>query len=121
MQDTTRFLLLFGSVTGKAESIAELIAEEAAKRGFHPDLKCLDQVGIGVRMLGKILNFLIIFDPLGRSTVTASSDHYMYVRPHFSKFLKTKQTSSGMVIAAGGTVDLAEGIIDDTFLVLLIF
>ncbi|TRY69277.1 hypothetical protein TCAL_12164 [Tigriopus californicus] len=45
MHDPSRFLLIFGSVTGKAESIAELIAEEAAKRGFAPDLQCMDGVG----------------------------------------------------------------------------
>lgn len=45
MHDPSRFLLIFGSVTGKAESIAELIAEEAIKRGFAPDLQNMDGVG----------------------------------------------------------------------------
>ena len=40
-----RFLLIYGSVTGKAESIAELIVEEAKKRGFEPELQCMKDVG----------------------------------------------------------------------------
>ena len=63
-----------------------------------------------------------IFDPLGRPTVPARSDHYFCtlspsVRPHFSKYQKTKQTSLKIIIATGGTVGLAEGIIDDICLV----
>ena len=50
----------------------------------------------------------------------AGSDYYFctyfrpYVRPQFSKYCKTKQSSSEIVIATGGTVGLAEWIIDDT-------
>ena len=55
-------------------------------------------------------------DPWGRPKVTAGSDHYFrtccpYVRPHFSKSHKTKQSSnedSDLVIATGGTVGLSE-------------
>ena len=39
------FLLLHGSVTGKAESIAELLAEQAAERGYEVDLCCMSSVG----------------------------------------------------------------------------
>eukprot|EP00095_Tigriopus_kingsejongensis_P011925 snap_masked-scaffold507_size152468-processed-gene-0.25 protein:Tk11925 transcript:snap_masked-scaffold507_size152468-processed-gene-0.25-mRNA-1 annotation:"hypothetical protein LOTGIDRAFT_225295" len=45
MHDPSRFLLLFGSVTGKAESIAELIAEEASKRGLTPALRSMEGFG----------------------------------------------------------------------------
>ena len=45
MQKPKRFLLLYGSVTGKAQSIAELIADLAAKKGFDADLQCLDGFG----------------------------------------------------------------------------
>ena len=60
---------------------------------------------------------MMFFDPLGRTTVTTSSDHCFHtccpyvclsVRPHFSKSSKTKQISS---------VGLAKWIIDDTCLV----
>ena len=39
-----------------------------------------------------------VFDPRGRPTVTAGSDHYfrtycLSVRPHFSKYRKTKSSS----------------------------
>ncbi len=44
MVSMPRFLLLHGSVTGKAESIAELIAEEADRRGLHADVHCMSQV-----------------------------------------------------------------------------
>ena len=36
-------LLLYASVTGKAESIAQLIAEEAEKRGLELSLRCMNQ------------------------------------------------------------------------------
>lgn len=58
MHDPSRFLLIFGSVTGKAESIAELIAEEAIKRGFAPDLQNMDGVGKSVR--APMMNFLFV-------------------------------------------------------------
>ena len=45
MKAPPRFLLLFGSVTGKAESIAELIAEQATTKGFTADLQCLEGIG----------------------------------------------------------------------------
>ena len=49
MKAPSRFLLLYGSVTGKAESIAELIAEEAGKKGFNADLQCMEGIGKKVR------------------------------------------------------------------------
>ncbi len=48
MRSRPSFLLLHGSVTGKAESIAELIADEADRRGFDVDLRCMSEVGKGV-------------------------------------------------------------------------
>ncbi len=42
-------VLLHGSVTGKAESIAEVIAEEAERRGIDVTLHCMSQVGKEVR------------------------------------------------------------------------
>ena len=52
----------------------------------------------------------LLIDPLGRPKVTAGSDHYfrtccLYVRPHFE---------ARTVIATGGTVGMAEWIIDGT-------
>lgn len=38
-----RFLLLYGSQTGQAEAIAEIIREQALGKGFHPELHCLDK------------------------------------------------------------------------------
>ena len=38
-------LLLHGSATGKAESIAELLAVEAEKRGLEFEVKCMSEVG----------------------------------------------------------------------------
>jgi len=41
------FLILFGSVTGKAESIAELLHRDAESKGFETRLHCMadqDQV-----------------------------------------------------------------------------
>ena len=35
------FLLLYGSQTGQAKAIAELIFEESTKRGYTPKLLCL--------------------------------------------------------------------------------
>jgi flavodoxin len=46
---TRSFLILFGSVTGKAQSIAELIHREAEVKGFEARLLCMsqmDQVGL---------------------------------------------------------------------------
>ena len=43
--NTGRFLLIYGSVTSKAESIAELIAEEAGKRGLQAEVHCMSQIG----------------------------------------------------------------------------
>lgn len=45
MNEDGRFLLIYGSVTGNAESIAEQIANEAEKRGFQVDLQCMKGVG----------------------------------------------------------------------------
>ena len=48
-------------------------------------------------------------DPKTRPIVVTISSH---VRPHFSKSRHTKQIKEKIVIAAGGIVVLAEGIID---------
>ena len=58
-------------------------------------------------------------------TLTAGSDNQFqtcpFVRPtNFSKSCKTKQLSSQIMLTTGGTVGLAEGIIDDTCVVMLI-
>lgn len=37
-----RFVLLYGSQKGQAQSIAEGLAEEAEERGLVADLNCLD-------------------------------------------------------------------------------
>ena len=61
------------------------------------------------------------FDPRGRPTVTAGSDHYfrtccLSVRPHFSK---QNQFQAKTMFTTGETVGLAEWIMDDTCLVSL--
>ena len=38
-------LVLYGSATGKAESIAELLAAEAERRGLHVEVKCMSELG----------------------------------------------------------------------------
>lgn len=38
----SRFVLLYGSQKGQAQSIAEGLAEEAEERGLVADLNCLD-------------------------------------------------------------------------------
>ena len=58
-------------------------------------------------------------DPRGRRTVTACSDHYLvYVRPSvlptFKNLAKQNKFQVRIVIVTGGTVCLAEGVIDDT-------
>ena len=73
--------------------------------------------------------FFLSIDPLGQLKVPAGSDHYfrthlrpyVCVRLHFSKCHKTNKGRLNIMIATGGTVGLAEGIIDDTCLVLSIF
>ena len=75
------------------------------------------------------LSLQLSIDPLGRPTDPAGSDHYFrtdfrtYVHPHFSKYSKkTKQMSGKNNYHTGGTVGLAEGIIDDTAInVLFVF
>ena len=56
-----------------------------------------------------------VFDPLGRLTATAGSDHCFQmcpsVRPHFSK---QNNSQAKTMFATGETVSLAEWIIDDT-------
>ena len=59
-------------------------------------------------------------DPRGRPTVTAGSDHYfrtccLYIRPSVPTFqnLAKQNVQARIVIATGGTVDLAGWIIDD--------
>ena len=38
-------LVLYGSATGKAESIAELLAAEAERKGLRFEVKCMSEVG----------------------------------------------------------------------------
>ena len=65
----------------------------------------------------------LFFDPLGRPTVTAGSDHCFRtccpsVRPHFSNLEKqTKKFLEKTMFTTGVTMGLAEWIIDDTCLV----
>jgi methionine synthase reductase len=40
-QDLKRFLLLYGSQTGQAQSIAEEIYRQAIEKGYKPDIHCL--------------------------------------------------------------------------------
>ena len=62
----------------------------------------------------------MLIDPRGRPTVTTCSDHYFHmcylsVLPSFSTFqnlAKQNKVQGRIVIATGGTVDLAEWIID---------
>ena len=63
-------------------------------------------------------------DPLGRPTVMTYSDYYFHKKSSVRPFLLTFHSLSKQnklkvktVIATGGNVGLAEGIIDDTFLV----
>ena len=41
---TKSFLILYASVTGKAESIAELIHRDSEAKGFQSTLICLSEV-----------------------------------------------------------------------------
>ena len=67
---------------------------------------------------------IMIFDPLGRPTVRAGSDHYFrtcFRRKSvitFQSIAKQNKRRLKIMIANGGTVGLDEGIIDDTCLVL---
>ena len=46
-------LVLHGSATGKAESIAEIVAAEAEKRGLDAELRCMSELGDSLeRFLG---------------------------------------------------------------------
>ena len=68
-------------------------------------------------------------DPRGRPTVTAVSDHYfrtccLYVRPSvrtFQNLAKQNKFQARTVIATGGTVGLAEWIIDDTHFLFFLY
>ena len=74
-----------------------------------------------------ILYTLLIFDPLGRPTITADSYHYFHtccpsVSPQLSKNgAKQNNFKVRIVIATRGILGLAEGIIEDTCLVVLSF
>ena len=64
-------------------------------------------------------------DPRGRPTVTARSDHYIrtccpYV-PAFQNLSKQNNFQVRIVIASGGTVGLAEWIIDGTHVLFYCF
>ena len=59
-----------------------------------------------------------VFDPRGRPTVTAGSDHCFCTCRHFSKQNKFKAKT---MFATGETVGQAEWIIDDTCLVIYSF
>ena len=72
-----------------------------------------------------------VVDPRGRPTVTAGNDHYfrtccLYVRPSVrpSPLLKISQNKTKvqakLVFVIGGTVGLAEWIIEDTHVLLLL-
>ena len=73
-------------------------------------------------MLSHLQVFRPIFDPRGRPTITADSDQYFRtccpsVRPSvptFQNLTKQNNFQARIVIAAGGTVGLAEWIIDDS-------
>jgi len=49
MKAKPAFSVLYGSVTGKAESIAELIAEEGEKRGYQVNIHCMSKIDKEVR------------------------------------------------------------------------
>ena len=61
------------------------------------------------------------FDPLGQATGPVGSDHYFRTdfRPYvtFQNLAKQNKCRVKIMITIGGTVGLAEGIIDDTCLV----
>ena len=64
-----------------------------------------------------------IVDPQGRPTVTIGSDHYLHTCrqsacSQFSKSRKSKNLQVRIVISTVKIVDLAEGIIDDTYLII---
>lgn len=40
-----RFLLVFGSQTGQAKAIAEIIRDKALEKGLKPDLYCISLSG----------------------------------------------------------------------------
>ena len=64
-------------------------------------------------------------DPRGRPTVTAGSDHYFHtcclsIRRSKSQNLAIQTFQTRIVIATGGTVGLAEWIIDDTHVMFIL-
>ena len=73
MQKPKRFLLLYGSVTGKAQSIAELIAEEGAKKGLDVDLQCLEGAGKTVTLLNTSNICLILINVVFSLTSSMSA------------------------------------------------
>ena len=66
---------------------------------------------------------VILYDPRGRPTVMAGSDHFFRTWclsvltsvPTFQNFAKRNNFQVRIVIATGGTVGLAEWIIDDSY------
>ena len=72
------------------------------------------------------MNKLDSFDPLGRPTVTAGSHDHCFRTccpsvPIFQNLAKQNKFQVRRVIANGGTVGLAEWIIEDTSLVMFSF
>ena len=90
-----RFLLLYGSQTGQAKSIAEIIAEKATKAGLSPDMHCFSESEKGVwlrylRFLYKwadrvcvcarvnlfiVAAFICTFPPLSRAQFQLEGEH----------------------------------------------
>ena len=72
-----------------------------------------------------LVGHYIFIDPRGRSIVTVGSDHYF---PKFRSFVPTFQNLTNqnkiqvnIVLTTGGTVGLAEWIIDNSFLVNILY
>lgn len=59
---SARFLLLYCSATGKAQSIAELIADQAHSYGFEADLQCVSGYGKKVCLAFMSISGLVVHE-----------------------------------------------------------
>ncbi len=73
-ENSTRFLLLYGSQTGQAKAIAEQIYEECLLAGYSPDIQCISGSDKTVSFYAFTLKFLIV--PRGFCTRFCNIDNY---------------------------------------------
>ena len=96
-------------ISRKSPDESVVIANE---QDYHGDKNALDE-SIAKNIRRVWILYIVLSDPRGRPTLFS---HVVSVHPSvhtFQNLVKTKQIQVKILIATGGTVGLAEGIIDD--------